>query len=326
MSFLEVAKGRGEFQMYYELHGNHDAPEKVLIISGFITPCGEFINQLEYLKQFPELQICLFDNRGIGKSGIPKSNYSSTQLAKDAIELVNHLNWQKFHCVSISMGAMVGMKLCNKIPDRIKSLFMSSTRAGDFSIPFKPFVCLCKVFTAKDIRSKFAATLPFLYTKEFLDSPSSVEGKTNGEFLIDSAMERSKRTSKTKDGNQISNSEDTSSDTSSEGVPQQKRSFPNNNRMFGTVGHIRVIFSHYMSKKNLKDLGGHGFPICLLGATDDKLLKSKYSKHLNKYLKPTEFKMFKSGHALHKEQMSEFNESIHRNIMRGIENHDILEA
>ena len=58
---------------------------------------------------------CLvFDNRGIGRSDKPLQRYSTSEMAKDVVELVDHLGWtskRDLHVVGVSMGGMIAQEL-----------------------------------------------------------------------------------------------------------------------------------------------------------------------------------------------------------------------
>jgi hypothetical protein len=54
------------------------------------------------------------DNRGIGDSGKPKSRYSTSEMAKDIIEVVDHIGWtgkRELHVIGISMGGMIAQEI-----------------------------------------------------------------------------------------------------------------------------------------------------------------------------------------------------------------------
>lgn len=58
---------------------------------------------------------CLvFDNRGMGESDKPILRYTTSEMAKDVVELLNHVGWQdsrSIHVVGISMGGMIAQEL-----------------------------------------------------------------------------------------------------------------------------------------------------------------------------------------------------------------------
>lgn len=56
----------------------------------------------------------VFDNRGIGDSDKPRFRYSTSEMAKDVVELVDHLGWtgkRELHIIGISMGGMIAQEL-----------------------------------------------------------------------------------------------------------------------------------------------------------------------------------------------------------------------
>ena len=74
----------------------------------------------------------VFDNRGMGESGKPFSRYSTSEMAKDLIELLDHLSWtaqRQLHVIGVSMGGMIAQELALQIPSRIASLQLISTAA-----------------------------------------------------------------------------------------------------------------------------------------------------------------------------------------------------
>lgn len=56
----------------------------------------------------------IFDNRGMGSSDKPLMRYSTSEMAKDAFELLNHLGWtskRQLHVIGISMGGMIAQEM-----------------------------------------------------------------------------------------------------------------------------------------------------------------------------------------------------------------------
>jgi hypothetical protein len=64
------------------------------------------------------------DNRGIGDSDKPRSRYSTTEMAKDLVEVVDHLGWvgkRELHVVGISMGGMIAQEIVRPLNLRASS-------------------------------------------------------------------------------------------------------------------------------------------------------------------------------------------------------------
>ena len=61
----------------------------------------------EQVSQYPRL---IFDNRGMGESDKPVMRYSRSEMAKDTLEMLNHLGWtgkRSAHRSGMSMDDMV---------------------------------------------------------------------------------------------------------------------------------------------------------------------------------------------------------------------------
>ena len=56
----------------------------------------------------------IYDNRGIGDSDKPQARYSTSEMAKDIIEVIDHLGWsdkRQLHVIGISMGGMIAQEV-----------------------------------------------------------------------------------------------------------------------------------------------------------------------------------------------------------------------
>lgn len=115
---IDVAAGRGgPFKLAYELHGH--GPIKVLWIMGL---GGLLKTWQRQTKDFGHAEAdkytCLvFDNRGIGQSDKPVLRYTTSQMAQDVVELLDHVGWKdnrSVHVNGISMGGMIAQELVSK--------------------------------------------------------------------------------------------------------------------------------------------------------------------------------------------------------------------
>lgn len=56
----------------------------------------------------------VIDNRGIGDSDKPTARYSTSEMAKDIVEVVDHIGWKRereIHVIGISMGGMIAQEI-----------------------------------------------------------------------------------------------------------------------------------------------------------------------------------------------------------------------
>lgn len=60
----------------------------------------------------------IYDNRGIGESDKPFMRYSTSSMAEDVIEIIDHVGWtdrRELHCIGLSMGGMIAQELVSLV-------------------------------------------------------------------------------------------------------------------------------------------------------------------------------------------------------------------
>lgn len=58
----------------------------------------------------------IIDNRGVGESDKPMMRYSTSEMARDVLEVLDNIGWtekRQLHVVGISMGGMIAQELVN---------------------------------------------------------------------------------------------------------------------------------------------------------------------------------------------------------------------
>eukprot|EP00250_Pteridium_aquilinum_P009028 c18394_g1_i1 orf=519-1763(-) len=121
------------------------------------------------------IHVCAFDNRGVGKSSVPKkkSEYTTTIMAMDALALMDHLGWEKAHVFGHSLGGMISCKLAAMFPDRVASLALLSATGGGYQcLPKFNWVLVKLAFRfwkAKSPEERALVDLDTHYTKDYLD-------------------------------------------------------------------------------------------------------------------------------------------------------------
>ena len=112
--------------LFYERHG---AGEPVLLIqgmSGTHLAWGEaFMAELG-----DDLDLVVYDHRGVGSSTPQTDPFSIARLADDATGLLDALGWDDAHVLGISMGGMVAQELALRHPQRIRTLTLGCTYPG----------------------------------------------------------------------------------------------------------------------------------------------------------------------------------------------------
>jgi len=183
-----------DVSLYYQLHGEPDAPSKVLFIMGWVCTHKSWDGAVSFFSQRPkEYQICVFDNRGIGFSSVPPGPYTMELMANDALKLADHIGWQKFHLVGASMGGMISVQLAVMAPERLLSLTLISTRAqGGFTWPtWKASWIIIKgrIFTSLEDQVRYRLQLQF--PEAYLNS-TRPDGQLTRDYMFKRLLERSK--------------------------------------------------------------------------------------------------------------------------------------
>src|ERR1700756_3977950 len=116
----------GSVDLYYECTGG-DRPV-VLLIS------GQAMTLDAWWRTVPELsttfRVLTFDNRDIGRSTRWPWPYLVSQMADDAIAVLDDAGVDHAHVYGISLGGMVAQEIALHYPERVGALVLGATTAG----------------------------------------------------------------------------------------------------------------------------------------------------------------------------------------------------
>ncbi|KAI9250554.1 Alpha/Beta hydrolase protein [Phascolomyces articulosus] len=280
---VDVAKNGRESKpvnIYYEKHGY--GPEKVLLVMGLSTPCSAWDFQVDYLARSGKYTVVIFDNRGMGHSDSPLGIYSTSQMAKDALILLDHLGWTKnVHINGVSMGGMISLEMVDAAPDRFSSLTLTSTTAKRNIPTWAAISALSKIaLFYNDPRDKLITAMELVYPQKWLsqkpENPSkAAEYDTNLEMASANFISHVRRS----------------------------RLQP----LHGNLAQAVACLTHSVSDQRLLKIKSSGLPVLVITGTWDNLVRPQYSFHLKKVLDPR-FELFEgSGHAIPEEQPDRYN-------------------
>ena len=112
-------------ELYYERRGGG---EPLLLIQGLGAHSGHwgtpFLDDLER-----DFELIAFDQRGAGRSAVG-AEFTTADLASDALGLLDALDIERAHVVGFSMGGMVAQELALSAPERLHTLTLGGTSAG----------------------------------------------------------------------------------------------------------------------------------------------------------------------------------------------------
>ncbi|KAJ4397366.1 glycylpeptide N-tetradecanoyltransferase [Gnomoniopsis smithogilvyi] len=142
---LPVAQGRGgPLKIAWEIHGS--GPVRLVFLMGLGSFKTAWQRQTLHFghERGERYSVLSLDNRGMGDSDVPLMRYSTSEMARDALEVLEHVGWlppntltpsapplnRTLHIIGISMGGMIAQELACLIPNAIASLNLICTAAA----------------------------------------------------------------------------------------------------------------------------------------------------------------------------------------------------
>jgi 3-oxoadipate enol-lactonase len=112
-----------DLRLNAELTGPENAPPVV-----FIHALGTNLSLWDaVLARLPPLRILRYDQRGHGKSDVPRPPYAMGTLVRDAERIMDHFKLRDAVVVGLSAGGMVAQGLAVKRLDLVRGLVLSNT-------------------------------------------------------------------------------------------------------------------------------------------------------------------------------------------------------
>lgn len=126
-NYIEVD---GNLSLHVETMG---LGEPVLCLSGFANTNMNFHFLAPHLSE--SARLFMVDNRGMGKSSSSSSDYEFSQLAVDALEVMNKFGVNEFSVIGISMGGFIAQEVARLAPERVKKLILLATKSAGPEFP-----------------------------------------------------------------------------------------------------------------------------------------------------------------------------------------------
>jgi 3-oxoadipate enol-lactonase len=115
----------GDADIFFESSGDGDP---LLLIMGLGTDSKAWLLQVPAFSG--SFRTIVYDNRGVGGSSTPSGPYSTSQMAADALAVLDAAGAERVHVLGVSLGGAIAQHLALKAPERVRSLILSSTWAG----------------------------------------------------------------------------------------------------------------------------------------------------------------------------------------------------
>ncbi|XP_030532333.1 putative aminoacrylate hydrolase RutD isoform X1 [Rhodamnia argentea] len=227
------------------------------------------------------VEVCAFDNRGAGRSSVPtdKSEYTTKIMAKDAIDLLDHLGWERAHVIGHSMGAMIACKLAAMVPGRVLSLGLLNVTGGGVEcfpkIDRRTISIAIRFLRAKTPEQRADVDLDTHYSKEYLEE---YVGSSTRRAVLHQEYVKSITTT---------------------GLQSN----------YGFQGQINACRKHRMTRTEIELIRSAGFPVSIIHGRHDVVAQICHARSLAEKLKPVARMIeLDGGHLVSHERIKEVNE------------------
>ena len=127
---MTIIKANG-IDLYFERKGEG---ESLLFISGSGADLRNKPNQFEAPIAASFDLIC-YDQRGLGQTETPPSDYTMAEYADDAAALLDYLEIDQIAVMGVSFGGMVAQQFAIRHPSRVKRMVLACTSSGGVGNP-----------------------------------------------------------------------------------------------------------------------------------------------------------------------------------------------
>ena len=121
---MPYVRSNDDVRLHYRQTGRRSGPP-VLMIQGLGADKHGW--NMQRLALAPWYHTITFDNRGAGRSDKPTGQYSLTQMADDAIAVLDEVGAEDAHIVGASMGGVISQLIAIEHPERVRSLTLACT-------------------------------------------------------------------------------------------------------------------------------------------------------------------------------------------------------
>ena len=282
-------------KLYYEIHGDLKATQKLVLIMGLMFTCAAWSEQVNYFSKKADHAVLVFDNRGVGNSECgPRKPYRTSGMAQDVKDLLDFLQWDQdrsLHIFGVSLGGMVAQNVALLIPKRIKSISFISTRSGSvFDIPSpRAIATLLNIVLKKgSYKKRLDHLFEIIYPSSYLDQ-STANGRTRRDELHEYYQ--------------------TWFDSPNQQIPPA-----------GIFGQFCAVALHHCSDTNLHKIAADLYPakIAVISGSKDELICPSRSFELYEKLPGSELVIIQNaGHILNSQVTQKFNSLMERIIQEG---------
>jgi len=128
---------RGHTQIFWEERGSG---EPLLLVMGLGWPRQMWARHLPALTE--RFRVIMFDNRGVGQTATTLSQWTLSDMADDAVAVLEAAGVTRAHVYGASMGGGIAQVMTIEHPERVGALILgcTATRAAKRHVPLWPVI------------------------------------------------------------------------------------------------------------------------------------------------------------------------------------------
>jgi pimeloyl-ACP methyl ester carboxylesterase len=117
----------------------------------------------------------IFDNRDAGQSSMAEPGYDIADMARDALELADHLELDTFHLLGVSMGGAIAQEIALQAPERVRTLTLAVTFPAGGAYARRLAEVWCARLDRIDYEQHVDELMLLNHSEGFYDHPEMVE-------------------------------------------------------------------------------------------------------------------------------------------------------
>lgn len=180
----------GRYQLHYVDEGRGFP---IVLIHGLAGDHTAWRPQLDALRD--RYRVIAFDNRGAGRSTQLDEPISTEDMARDTLQLMDHLRIDRAHVIGRSMGGAIGQHMALLAPERVHTLVMCASFAKLDPLGRRTLKNMREVLEWSGSWAAYARhAAPYFLSPEFFNTHQElveqIEGLIGGETRLHAAYVR----------------------------------------------------------------------------------------------------------------------------------------
>jgi 3-oxoadipate enol-lactonase len=165
--------------------------EPILLIQGLGYHSDMWFRLLPHLST--SYRCIRFDNRGVGRTGVPEGPYTVETMAADALAVLDAAGEESAHVFGCSMGGLIAQEVALMAPKRVRTLTLGCTHPGgpDIFAPSDAALTMLRERASVPAEEAAKMSIPFVYASgtpqerieedlaKRAELPTTPEGYTN---------------------------------------------------------------------------------------------------------------------------------------------------